>query len=82
MLTEMVDELLSKAMEGCDFTLNLLLLSGSGPVPPFAGFAACGAAAHRVFFSRPLEHNENSSSQRNSLEEGIKSEQRTNSMSG
>lgn len=79
MLTAMVDELLSKAMEGCDFTLNLLLLSGGGPVPPFAG---CGAAAHRGFFSRPLEHNENSSSQRNSLEEGIKSEQRTNSMSG
>ncbi|XP_017589304.1 PREDICTED: protein scribble homolog [Corvus brachyrhynchos] len=32
--------------------------------------------------ARPLEHGENSSSQRNSLEEGIKSEQRTNSMSG
>uniref|UniRef100_A0A8C3QTC4 Protein scribble homolog n=1 Tax=Cyanoderma ruficeps TaxID=181631 RepID=A0A8C3QTC4_9PASS len=32
--------------------------------------------------ARPLELSENSSSQRNSLEEGIKSEQRTNSMSG
>ncbi|XP_074997022.1 protein scribble homolog isoform X27 [Calonectris borealis] len=32
--------------------------------------------------TRPSEVNENSSSQRNSLEEGIKPEQRTNSMSG
>ncbi|XP_066057003.1 protein scribble homolog isoform X10 [Chamaea fasciata] len=32
--------------------------------------------------ARPLELSENSSSQRNSLEEGIKSEQRTNSLSG
>ncbi|XP_014801202.1 PREDICTED: protein scribble homolog isoform X3 [Calidris pugnax] len=32
--------------------------------------------------TRPSEVNENSSSQRNSLEEGIKAEQRTNSMSG
>ncbi|XP_033368397.1 protein scribble homolog isoform X6 [Parus major] len=32
--------------------------------------------------ARPLELSESSSSQRNSLEEGIKSEQRTNSMSG
>ncbi|XP_063253142.1 protein scribble homolog isoform X12 [Prinia subflava] len=32
--------------------------------------------------ARPLELSENSSSQRNSLEEGIKSEQRTNSMLG
>ncbi|XP_054670012.1 protein scribble homolog isoform X25 [Grus americana] len=32
--------------------------------------------------TRPSEDNENSSSQRNSLEEGIKPEQRTNSMSG
>ncbi|KAM4906528.1 protein scribble homolog isoform 13-T14 [Sylvia borin] len=32
--------------------------------------------------ARPLELSENSSSQRNSLEEGIKSEQRTNSVSG
>ncbi|RMB93737.1 hypothetical protein DUI87_29829 [Hirundo rustica rustica] len=32
--------------------------------------------------ARPLELSENSSSQRNSLEEGIKCEQRTNSMSG
>ncbi|XP_010115114.1 PREDICTED: protein scribble homolog, partial [Chlamydotis macqueenii] len=32
--------------------------------------------------ARPSEVNENSSSQRNSLEEGIKPEQRTNSMSG
>lgn len=32
--------------------------------------------------ARPLELSENSSSQRNSLEEGIKSEQRTNCMSG
>ncbi|KAI1243700.1 hypothetical protein IHE44_0001343 [Lamprotornis superbus] len=34
------------------------------------------------FFPRPLELSENSSSQRNSLEEGIRSEQRTNSMAG
>ncbi|KAM7069793.1 protein scribble homolog isoform 4-T4 [Acridotheres tristis] len=32
--------------------------------------------------ARPLELSENSSSQRNSLEEGIRSEQRTNSMAG
>ncbi|XP_057242814.1 protein scribble homolog [Malurus melanocephalus] len=32
--------------------------------------------------ARPLELSENSSSQRNSLEEGIRSEQRTNSISG
>lgn len=68
-------------MEGCDFTLKQLLLSRGRPVPPFAG-CACGAAALRVFFSRPLELSENSNSQRNSLEEGIKSEQRTNSLSG
>lgn len=75
MLTAMV-------MEGGDFTRNQLLLSRGGPVPPFAGWAACGTAAYRVFFFRPLELSENSSSQRNSLEEGIKSEQRTSSMSG
>lgn len=69
-------------MEGCDFTLEQLLLSHGGPVQPFAGCAACGAAAHRASFSRPLELSENSSSQRNSLEEGMKSEQRTNSLSG
>ncbi|XP_056339018.1 protein scribble homolog isoform X11 [Oenanthe melanoleuca] len=40
-----------------------------------------GRSSHAAA-ARPLELSENSSSQRNSLEEGIKSEHRTNSMSG
>lgn len=66
---------------GCAFTLEQFLLS-QDLSQPWLAVQPVVLQFTELFSARPSELSENSSSQRNSLEEGIKSEHRTNSMSG
>lgn len=73
-------ELLSKIMKGCvqpELTVAFWDMGLSQTSPGRAPLHLT-----RSFCSRSPEVTENSSSQRNSLEEGMKPEQRTGSMSG
>lgn len=77
----MGQELLNKIIKGYIFKMNQL--SGAWIYSkPFLDLSLWYCELTCLFCSRPSEVNENNSSQRSLLEEGIKPEQRTNSMSG
>lgn len=82
MLAVMEKEALSKSMMGCVIKVGCVAFWGVELLSIPWGCEPVGLLPYMLIWFRSSEVNENNSSQRNSLEEGMKPEQRTNSVSG